>query len=209
MPVDSMNKVIHAAIRRDLARLESALGTVTDGDHRRARGLHRAWTQLRDQLKHHHEQEDHLIFPALVRLGVDKGLVDSLESEHGAMARALGDVDAAMTSYAASGSAVDAADAATAVTRGRPVVEQHLAHEEADLEPRMLAHEKDPEYVQVMKQVRKQPPIRTGWFFAWLQDGLGDDEQAFLASTIPAPVRFVLSRGLGRGYHRTIAPVWH
>ena len=203
-----MNKVIHAAIRRDLARLESALGTVTDGDHRRARGLHRAWTQLLDQLRHHHEQEDHLIFPVLVSLGVDKGLVDSLESEHGAMLAALTDIDASMRSYAASGSAVDAADAATTVRRSRPVVEQHLAHEEAELEPQLLARENEPEYLQMMKQVRSQPPRRAGWFFAWVEDGAGEEEQAFLAASVPAPVRFVLGRGFGRGYHRTVAPVW-
>ena len=29
-----------------------------------------------------------------------------------------------------------------------------------------------------------------------------------LAGTVPAPVRFVFSRVIGRGYHREIAPAW-
>jgi len=203
-----MNKVIHAAVRRDLARLENALTGVSDGDQRRARSLHRAWKQLADQLRHHHTQEDTILFPVFVHLGVDRGLVEALEAEHAAMAPALLGIDSAMSSYAASGSAVDAADAAEAVRKGRPVVDQHLAHEEADLEPAIAGFAAEPELVQAMKQVRAQPPRRAGWFFAWLEDGAGPEEQAFLATTVPGPVRLVLGRGFGRGYHRSIASTW-
>ena len=58
------------------------------------------------------------------------------------------------------------------------------------------------------KQFRKQPPKVAGWFFAWVQDGMTDEARAFLGSTVPAPVRMILSKVLGRGYHREIAPVW-
>lgn len=203
-----MNKVIHAAVRRDLARLEDALDSVSDGDQRRARDLNRAWKNLDAQLHHHHQQEDTLLFPVAVHLGADRSLVEALEAEHQAMGRALADIDSAVTSYAASASAVDAADAADTVRRGRAVVEQHLAHEEADLEPLMQTYVDTPEWTAAMKQVRQQPPRTAGWFFAWLEDGAGDDERAYLAANIPAPLRFVFSRGFGRGYHRTVAPVW-
>ena len=35
-----------------------------------------------------------------------------------------------------------------------------------------------------------------------------DEVRAFLGSTVPAPVRMILSKVFGRGYHREIAPVW-
>ena len=72
--MDSMNKVIHAAVRRDLARLGGALDSVSDGDRKRAADLGRAWRNLRDQLRHHHEQEDTILFPVMVHLGM-KGVV--------------------------------------------------------------------------------------------------------------------------------------
>lgn len=117
MAIDSMNKVIHAAVRRDLTRLGAALDTARDGDRRRAADLGRAWANLREHLS-------------------------------------------------------------------------------------------TPEWHAAMRQVRRQPPRAAGWFLAWLEDGGPDEARRFLASEVPAPVRLVLGRVLGRRYHRTVAPVW-
>ncbi len=57
-----MNRVIHAAVRRDLGRLASALAAAPDGDRARARQLGVAYAHLHDQLKHHHEGEDTHVF---------------------------------------------------------------------------------------------------------------------------------------------------
>ncbi len=203
-----MNKVIHAAVRRDFTRLGAALGTARDGDRRRAADLGRAWGNLRDQLHHHHQQEDTILFPTAVRLGADAGLVEALEAEHQAMGRALAEIDEAMGSYATSGSAEDAADAGDAVRRGTAVVDQHLAHEEGELEPIVLAWGDAPEWREAMHRVRQQPPRSAGWFFAWLEDGGPEEAQRYLAHQVPRPVRLVFGRVLGRGYHRTVAPVW-
>lgn len=206
--MDSMNKVIHAAVRRDLARLGGALDSVSDGDQKRAADLGRAWRNLRDQLRHHHEQEDTILFPVMVHLGIDSALVEVLESEHQAMARALGEIDTAMGSYVTSASAPDAADAADAVRRGTVVVEQHLAHEEEELEPLVRQHLESSEWKAAMRQIRKQPPRRAGWFFAWVEDGASPEAQQFLASEVPAPIRVLFVRVFGRGYQRSIASVW-
>lgn len=208
MAVDSMNKVIHAAVRRDLRRLEHALTTVRNGDRRRAGDLRRAWEHLDSQLHHHHDQEEALVFPAVVGLGIDPALVEEMESEHDEMVRALEDIDHAVRAYSASATVADAAAAAEAVRRGSVSVQRHLAHEEAELEPALRPHVGSAEWKAVEKQLRKQPPTKAGWFFAWLEDGASDDVRAYLGSTVPGPVRFVFSRAFGRGYHRAIAPVW-
>ena len=57
-----MNRVIHAAVRRDLARLESALEIARHGDRERAAELQRAYANLYRELKHHHESEDQWVF---------------------------------------------------------------------------------------------------------------------------------------------------
>ena len=208
MAIDSMNKVIHAAVRRDFGRLDRALAAAGDGDRARAADLYRAWQHLARQLRHHHQQEDRLLWPCLASLGVAADLLAEMEAEHEAMASALDEIDSAMATYAASGSTADAATAVAAVRAGLVVVERHFVHEEGEIEPALAPHLGSPEWKAVEKQFRKEPPKVAGWFFAWVQDGMTDEARTFLGSTVPAPVRMILSKVFGRGYHREIAPVW-
>jgi hemerythrin-like domain-containing protein len=204
----TMNRVIHAAVRRDLGRLESALATAPDGDRARARQLQVAYAHLHDQLKHHHEGEDTHVFPFLARVGGATELVQVMETEHQAMADALAGVRAAINTYASTGSASDAHVAGDAVVRAKDVVEQHLHHEEDDLEPIMLPHLETAEWKAVEKRLRPASLADSGRFVAWVQDGMPDEERAYLRSTIPAPVTFLLSRLAGRSYSRHVAPAW-
>ncbi len=204
----TMNRVIHAAVRRDLARREEALGAVSDGDTARAGQLLRAFENLRRELTHHHEGEDELIFPMLSGLRADPLLLEAMESEHQAMAAALTDTTAAMERYAATASADDARAARESVVRTQQVVDQHLTHEEQDLEPVLLPHLESAEWKAVEKKLRSQPPGVAGRFFAWIEDGMDDESRTYLRATVPAPVRFILGRFFGRQYHREIAPAW-
>lgn len=204
----TMNRVIHAAVRRDLSRTERALRDFHDGDSARAEDLDRAWRNLAAELTHHHEQEDRLIWPALHELGVDPELLGAMESEHHDMAAALARAGEAMESLQASASARDAARAADAVQEAGVVTERHLTHEENELEPALLPHLESPQWKAVEKQLRAGSPVSAGRMFAWLLDGSPHAEEDYLRSTIPGPVLLVLSRGFGLGYHRSIAPVW-
>jgi hypothetical protein len=113
-----------------------------------------------------------------------------------------------MNAYAASGTGTDRRAALDAVVRARETTEQHLAHEERELEPLMTPHFETAEWRAAEKALRSQPPGVAGRFFAWVQDGMEPREQEYLSATVPAPVRFVLSRVFGRAYYREIAPVW-
>ena len=204
----TMNRVIHNAVRRDLDRLDEALLAVADGDADRARQLQRAYALLHAQLKHHHEQEDALVFPALVRLGIDEVLISDMDREHHAMADALAQTATAMETYAASGSARDAAAARGSLATTTQVVERHLTHEETELEPLMVPHVDTAEWKRTEKQLRKGPVRDAGVFFAWLTDGMDPVSRDYVKSTVPAPVVLLLSKVFGRSYHRDIAPVW-
>jgi len=204
----TMNRVIHGAVRRDLDRLSTALGQLQDGDTARAQALERAYENLHTELTHHHEGEDTYIFPMLSKVGVDQGLLDAMESEHHAMAQALGQTADAMSTVARSGSVADAAAAQASVVRTREVVERHLRHEEDELEPQLAPHLESAEWKAVEKKLRRQPPGVAGRFFAWLTDGMSDEHRAFLKKTVPSPVVTVLSRTFGRRYYKDIAPVW-
>ena len=207
-PNNTMNRVIHAAVRRDLDRLAAALGELRDGDTSRAQALERAFANLRTELTHHHEGEDTYIFPMLGRIGVDKGLLDEMESEHHAMAEALAETSGAMETVARSGSAADAAAARASVVRTREVVERHLRHEEDELEPQLMPHVESAEWKAVEKKLSRQPPGVAGRFFAWLTDGMSDENRAFLKKTVPTPVVTLLARTFGRRYYKEVAPTW-
>src|SRR4029077_14937463 len=88
MPM-TMNQVIHAAVRRDLTRLDRALDAFPSGDAERANQLARAYRFVRHQLTDHHQSEDDLIWPVIAELGVDRALLDAMESEHHEMSEAL------------------------------------------------------------------------------------------------------------------------
>ena len=204
----TMNRVIHAAVRRDLARLDDALARVDTADRERAEQLARAFAFLHAELTRHHESEDRLIFPMLAAKGADPVLVEEMEAEHHDMAEALGGTAGAMSTYAASGTAADAAAARTTVTRTREVVDRHRAHEESELEPVLLPQLESAEWKAVEKRLRKEPPRTTGRFFAWLGDGMDQRSRDYLTSVVPAPVRLVFAKGFGRSYSRNIAPAW-
>ncbi len=124
------------------------------------------------------------------------------------MAEALAGTSTAMSAFAASGSAADAATAQASVVRTREVVERHLRHEEEELEPRLLEYEQTPEWKAVEKKLSRQPPGVAGRFFAWVTDGMSDEHRAFLKTKVPSPVVTLLARTFGRSYYREVAPVW-
>jgi hemerythrin-like domain-containing protein len=204
----TMNRVIHAAVRRDLNRLESALATARDGDTTRARQLTAAYAHLHEQLTHHHEGEDTYVFPYLAQVEGAGELVQVMESEHQAMAEALDRADTAMSAYGATGSAGDAHTARDAIADVQAVVERHFHHEETELEPLLLPHIETPEWKAVAKKLRPTSVTESGRFMAWIQDGIPDEERAYLRSEIPVPVTFLLSRVAGRSYYRDVAPTW-
>jgi hypothetical protein len=195
-------------VRRDLDRFTAALAALSVGDTARARDLARAFANLRRELTHHHEGEDTLIYPWLTQEGLASDLLPAMRAEHADMSAALAETDAALGALAASGSAADLAAAQASVERTRGVVDLHLDHEEADLEPIVVPQMETPGWKRVEKELRSQPPAVAGQFFAWVTDGMRDEHRAHLRETVPAPVVFVLSRTFGRRYRRDIAPVW-
>src|SRR4051794_4231732 len=129
----SMNKVIHAAIRRDLDRFIAALSTFRAGDRMRAQQLETAWANFDQQLTVHHEGEHAIAWPALESVGVSHDLLASLDAEHETMAAALAEARTAMSALAGSGSAEDAAAALAACRTLQAAAGGHLGHRGAGL----------------------------------------------------------------------------
>ena len=208
MSTMSMNQVIHAAVRRDVARTEQALRALPEGDGSRARQLQLAWRNLVRELTHHHEAEDEHVWPFLLARGVDAELTDAMEAEHAAMKDALADAGRAIDQVVAEPSASRAQAAADTVSSASVVINNHLEHEERDVEPFLAQFEDDAEWKAVTKRLRPPALADAGSSLAWMQDGAGGRELAALRETIPAPVLALVSRILGRRYRREVAPIW-
>ena len=190
----TMNRVIHAAVRRDLGRLEGALDRAEDGDSARASQLDRAYANLHRELQHHHESEDRIIYPYVATIAPAEELLKVMDEEHHAMAEALAETRSAMAAYASSASSADARSARDSVARTMKVVEEHLSHEEGEFEPLVWPHLDTKDWKAVEKQTRATSAAEGGQFFAWLQDGMTEENRTFLRSAVPPPVLLVLSR---------------
>lgn len=92
----TMNMLIHAAFRRDLARFDAALNLFPAGSRPRADQIHVAWENFAYQLHHHHQEEETIFFPVLRELGAGDALFGDLENEHANMLTALQAANAAM-----------------------------------------------------------------------------------------------------------------
>ena len=107
-PRMSMNKVIHCAVRRDLARFRRALAAFSDGDRERAAALHRAWANFDAQLTEHHEGEHEIAWPALKAIGIDGQTIDSFDAEHEKMSADLAATRDAMSTLRRTATRADA-----------------------------------------------------------------------------------------------------
>lgn len=204
----SMNRVIHAAVRRDLHRFEQALASFPTGDADRAAALHRAWRNLHGELTRHHESEHRVAWPRLAALGVSEELLGSMDLEHDAMAAGLIETGVVMARLRDQPTAECASAALRSVRTLRQVTVAHLEHEEEELEEIYLTHRDSPEMREMGREFGRVGPVVGGQFFAWLLDGAGPVERATVAATVPRPVLAVVNGLFGRGYRREIAPVW-
>jgi hypothetical protein len=208
MAAMSMNKVIHAAVRRDLQRFLDALAAFRDGDRSRAAQLGTAWDNFDTQLTDHHEGEHEIAWPALASIGVTQETIDQMDAEHNRMADALTKARGAMNTLRTTATASDAATARSDVAHLRDVTVEHLDHEEAELESVYLANAEGPEMKAMGRQFAKVSPAKGGRFFAWVTDGASREEMATVSGNVPKPVLMIISGIFGRAYRRDVASVW-
>ena len=204
----TMNTVIHAAFRRDLARFDTALATFPDGSQERADQLVTAWDNYSNQLHHHHQDEETIFWPAFRELGADESLTSDLGGEHARMLAALEHADGVVRRLEGDPSASRAADARAAVAQLGEVLLEHLEHEEAELEPWAATVMDTPQMKTARGAVRKTHQGESGTFVAWLLDGAAPEDVAGLKREIPAPVLTMLNTIPGRHYRKNIASVW-
>ena len=204
----SMNKVIHAAIRRDLERFERALDSFPAGDSDRAESLGKAWDNFNDELTAHHTGEHEIAWPALEQVGVSRATLDQMDSEHETMAAALGEAHGAIAALRMKPGSEEVTVALSAIQQLRKVTVDHLDHEEQEIEPIYLEQHDSPPIKEMGKQFAKAGPSKAGPFMAWIADGASPEMQQGLRENVPRPVVAVMAGVFGRSYRKNVAPVW-
>ena len=204
----SMNKAIHAAVRRDISRFLDALSSFPEGDRARAEQLATAWANFDDQLTRHHESEHEIAWPALEAVGVRPELIAQMDEEHDRLAGALATARGAIAALKSSARAADATAAREAVAALQAVAVEHLEHEEAELEPIYLAKRDDQAIKTMNRQFGKVSPPVAGTFFAWVSDGASPEELASIKANVPGPVLAIIGGIFGRKYRREVASFW-
>jgi len=204
----TMNTIVHAAFRRDLARFDAALAVFPVGSQQRADQLGRAWDFYEQELHHHHSYEEQYFWPALQQTDADLSVVAHLDDEHDDMRRALEEATVTVTRLRADPGADQAAAARAGIAHLGAVLLAHLAHEETDLEPISAAYQGSPPMKAALAKVKKAHLPNMGNLVLWLQDGAGANEKAALRREMPAPIILLFGAIAGRRYRRDVASAW-
>jgi iron-sulfur cluster repair protein YtfE (RIC family) len=136
-----MNRIFHAALRRDLTRMINVFTGANDHarPERRAALAEHVGLVL-DLLHHHHTGEDTGLWPLVRRRAPDLGSqLDTMEAEHACVAGAIASTRAAARQYAmTTDSTAGGRRLQQALADLSGVLLPHLDHEETEVMPRVM-----------------------------------------------------------------------
>ena len=198
-------RLIHAALRRDMAWLSSALVAGIDGSEMRAFRVR--WMSFAEQLHDHHVAEDRLVWPVLERRadGAADAVLREMATEHAAIDPALEEVATHLTVANSEVSPGDRERLAAAVRHLGDLLEAHLTHEEEAAIPlvRRYLTRSDLDHVSAVQ--RRENGLRGARrFLPWVLDGATDADLRYVIADVPAPMR-PLVRRWQRSYTRQLS----
>jgi hemerythrin-like domain-containing protein len=205
---ERMNRMVHAGLRRDVARMELVAQQPLAPERRAALARRIGW--LVDFLHHHHTSEDEAIWPVAMRKQPQlSGLIEAMEAEHGAMAAAAHRLRDAAEAHARDGSESSRHALVDAVEALRNTCLPHLEHEETIAVPQLVQALDDRDWAQVDKRFRRGVGVKDlGWIAMWLLDDLDPADVQFLRRQLPGAVLTLLTWRWGRSYDLEASLAW-
>ncbi len=189
-------RLIHAALRRDLARFAAAVDDASP-DSECLAGLRRDWTAFSRQLHDHHVAEDQLVWPVLgLRAGEAAGAVlASMTAEHATIDPALADVDLALAAGTDSADDPNLGDLRAALTRVHNLLEAHLTHEETDAIPLVRRYLTSADLDHVAAVQRRRAGLGGAKaFLPWVLDEASPADRDHVLHQLPPPLRWLVRR---------------
>jgi hemerythrin-like domain-containing protein len=211
-PADtSTMRIVHTALRRDLAHAQTALTEppYPDRAQRAALSAHLRW--LLDFLHKHHEAEDDYLYPMVRAANPGAApLLNEMAADHNAIQTAMAAAERAVERYVRSADAREelAAELGTLTS----VLLPHLRREEDDMMPIVSASITEQQW-RDWEQTAAKPPRRELPFTAnWLMDSLDAGDQALVAAVVrrgAGPVGYwIVTNILVRGYRKAMFRSW-
>lgn len=192
----TMMRIVHNALRRDLARARTTLAKPTTGDaQRHAIAAHLRW--MMTFLRAHHEAEDAELYPlARARAGADTAVFDRMEHQHELIAPAIAGVETEPT--------IEALDALA------DVLLPHLEEEERHAMPVVARLVTDTEWQAIEKKHNLDPKSmrELGFEGHWLIDGASDADRAVVIGLVSPIPRIILLYGFVQQYRRVANACW-
>ncbi|WP_214324831.1 hemerythrin domain-containing protein [Nonomuraea sediminis] len=209
-PLDMANMYLaHYGFRRDLGHLLTAIGRIRLDDRRRVSALreHHAWVLF--VLHHHHTAEDEKIWPRLrERAPGAIGTIDALEAEHEACDHWIRESTEAFQAFDSGPSEQGRERLTTALRTLADTLGAHLAHEETDGIPLMMAHITPEEDAEMHKTIMKDYGLyKLVKLVGWTSAEVPADVEAHLRATAPRQL-LMISNLAGRRYRRRTAYLW-
>lgn len=192
-PETEQMKVIHRALTREFALFPALVAAVPAGDTARARRVAAHVELILGMLHEHHEAEDELLWPVLrARVPLERGLIDTMEAQHHAIAAAIGEVEAALPLWTAAAGADERASLVPHLHDLEKVLAEHLALEESEVLPLIHEHLTVPEWLAPQAHAMKHGP--SGLSAKLLLAGAvleeaSPREQAWFLGEMPPPAR--------------------
>lgn len=198
----TMLRLIHAALRRDIARLLTSVRTVPIG-----RGVIDQWEQFARQLTGHHTAEDRLVWPVLAECAGNAAVdvIAAMNDEHGQIEPALVEVADGLRRHVATPSQGSREELTAGLEGFAALLESHLCHEESAaislVEQYLTAADID----RVSQQTRREAGIRGAKaFLPWVLEDAPAGDSAHVLAEMPPPFR-LLVRHWGRHRARDVA----
>lgn len=191
--------VVHRVFTREFRLLGEIAAVTTPSDAEQIRRVVRHGREMLTALHHHHHSEDELVWPRLRSASVDPALIDSMESQHGAIGAAMEAVDAALTGWESDGTAGE--QVTVTASRLHAVLADHLHEEEQIVLPLVAETLTESEWAELGERGMASLPKRRALVFLGhiLEEADPTERQNFFRD-IPGPVRF-LYRYLGAPAH--------
>jgi hemerythrin-like domain-containing protein len=209
-PADTRTmRIVHNAMRRDLARARDVL-TTTPYPHpvqRQALGEHLAW--MMSFLHHHHSGEDAGLYPLVhAKNASAAALLDEMDADHHAIEPAMAELAAAGAAYAGSDAARQRAVAA--IDALCDVLLPHLLREEQEMMPVVAASITKAEWDHWTQEfnVKPTPMSQLAIEGLWIMEGQAEQDRALMAELVPAIPRWIILNVVSRKYRKQAFRRW-
>jgi iron-sulfur cluster repair protein YtfE (RIC family) len=197
---------VHRAMRTSNEWLVAGIARAELGDRRRTAAIRRWFAGYAGELRNHHHNEDHIMFPALAeRVPGFADYEDGLANDHLRLDAVIDGLDVALrlwdeqpASAAARARALDIANDL------HDLLAEHLDVEDADVVPMFEQHLSVEEYARLDEQVIEHLDMRQAMFTVpWLLTSV--DGATATALLGPAPVALKILFRLTRGRYTRLA----